>query len=465
MDVEVDGLVLTGRAIPRAVVSGLSSFDAVEQYLIHKDENPQAQSTASLLLSLRSAVSREIGGGTKGATHPALELWGELARRGVEIERVAIGGFVEEMASMVVARVALVTLIQAGMLESGLFAIRPDSTNYGSDWVGLLDATYRDWLNRSESKRRPLLNPATRVVLAGVYPGLAESGDLDQFLDEHPEISFAFSTRFTARVAEWFSHLVDDDLEAALRGQAPSAELFLALTPRSSRDQVGLWIWERFTVTAIKDWRLSSMMLEWKWAKDAQTDVCSARTMAERAISQESIGELALGLASETHVRTRTRTGLDASIFIQRASERLAKGDWSGASRIFGGLVELRPGDGDAWNNLGFCLIWGDPERALESLKRAELFYGVPTTVCRSNQTLALHLLGRDIEALELVAQTLAGPTRNGGEAVMWAHSGDDADDRSLVDVDDPLVYLSDLSKHISRGTCVYADTVDAYSL
>lgn len=458
--VEVDGLVLTGRAIPKAVVSGLSSFDAVEQYLVFKDEDPGAQTTASLLLSLRAAVSREIGGSTTGSSLSAMAIWGELVRRGVEMERVAIGGFVDEMALMVVSHVTLATLIRAEMLEPSLLQTNLDKAEFRSEWVELLQAAYREWLHLPE-RRRSTRHDATRAVftmLARVYPGLAESGELESFLAEFPEISFAYSGRFTGRVAEWFSHLIDDDLGAALRGRAPSPEIFSALTPRSNRDEVGLWIWERFTVTHIEDWQLSSMMLEWKWAKDAQTDACTARAMAERLIPQDSIGDLALELASATHVRRRRRTGLDASIFIDRASERLTRGDWQGASRIFGGLVELRPGDGDAWNNLGFCLIWGDTEGALASLRRAELFYRLPTTVCRANQALALHLLGRDSEATRLLEKTLAEPLRDTRQirAVMWSHSGVEDDQRTLTDWIDPLEYLKELSAHISEPNCKY---------
>ncbi|POH59152.1 hypothetical protein C3B59_18230 [Cryobacterium zongtaii] len=452
---EVDGLVLTGRAIPRAVVSGTGSFDAVEQYLTYKDDEPHAQTTASLLLSLRTAVSRSIGADTRTSRFTALQLWGELARRGVEIERVALGGLVREMAIMVASRATLAALIKADLMHPGLAKSSSDDDASASAWVEILEAAYSDSLEQSDLNRRHESVSATRSILARAYPALEESGELDTFLADHPEVSFAFSTRFTGRVAQWFSHLVEENLEAALVGQAPSSVLFTALPPRAGRDEVGFWIWERFTVTAVEDWSLSSMMLEWKWAKEAQTDACARRAMAERVIPQDVIGELALGRASATHVRPRRRTGLDASNFIEQASERLANGDWLRASRIFGGLVELRPGDADAWNNLGFCLIWGDTEVALESLRRAELLYRMPTYVCRANQILALHILGRDGEALALVESTFAGPARSGGMAVMWGHPGDNEGEPTLLDDVDPTEYLQELYEHISGRACV----------
>ena len=67
---------------------------------------------------------------------------------------------------------------------------------------------------------------------------------------------------------------------------------------------------------------------------------------------------------------------------------------------VFAGLCELRPGDGEALKNLGFCLLSTDVEQGLLKLQEACLYCRSRTVVNAVNTALALHLLGRDAAAV-----------------------------------------------------------------
>jgi hypothetical protein len=61
---------------------------------------------------------------------------------------------------------------------------------------------------------------------------------------------------------------------------------------------------------------------------------------------------------------------LDPVAFVDAATDLLKANQIREAADIFATLVELRPTDGEALNNLGFCLLPLDPTAALEALQR-----------------------------------------------------------------------------------------------
>lgn len=95
--------------------------------------------------------------------------------------------------------------------------------------------------------------------------------------------------------------------------------------------------------------------------------------------------------------------------FVERAVHHLSLGDPDAAAEIFTALAFMNPGDGEALNNLGFCLVPTAPERALGPLDRAARFPLAEPTVNTANRAFVRHLLGRDSEALALLDQAAPG--------------------------------------------------------
>jgi hypothetical protein len=316
-----------------------------------------------------------------------LELWGELSRRGIDIERIAAGGLTASIALSVALHITLLKLSDADIL------MQPDPPrgSGATSWTQVLNAWHEDRINQGTTPRRG--RPEyVRSLVESLIPWVTAQ-DVGSLIESHPEVVVAFSKIFTDKVAEWLAHLIADDLEKALRAEAPAPELFLGIRPRRDRDELGLWLWERFTVTAVDSWNTSSLLLEWSSNPVEGNELCPPRAMAERMVPREQVGVLALERASESRSREPLRRGLAANFFTEDAMERLLRGDWKTASKIFGGLVDLRPADGEAWNNLGFCQLAGDPGEALETLQRAAVLPLVPTLICQANRVLALHLL------------------------------------------------------------------------
>ena len=93
---------------------------------------------------------------------------------------------------------------------------------------------------------------------------------------------------------------------------------------------------------------------------------------------------------------------------------------------MFAALLELRPGDGEAHNNYGFCLLPSDPAAAQAAFQRALLFDWTPTPVNTANQVLALHLSGRHDEAVALGRSLLDSGQAHGEQGFAWDHTGPD---------------------------------------
>ena len=94
----------------------------------------------------------------------------------------------------------------------------------------------------------------------------------------------------------------------------------------------------------------------------------------------------------------------------------------AGRGRCVCGLCELRPGDGEALNNLGFCLLPTEVEEGLLKLQQASLYSRSRTVVNAANTALALHLLGRDVAALAVGEECLATAPQDMTPAFLWRH-------------------------------------------
>jgi hypothetical protein len=107
------------------------------------------------------------------------------------------------------------------------------------------------------------------------------------------------------------------------------------------------------------------------------------------------------------HVRQAPPRDLSADSFVQPAMRFLMSHEYSRAAAIFEEPLKLRPGDSEVLDNLGFCLLPVDKSAALLRLQEATSFEVHNSNVNSANRALALHLLGRDTDALEVISLTL----------------------------------------------------------
>jgi len=452
--------------MPRSVASGSLDYDATKRFLTERRKPPHEQGTGSLLLGLKAALD-----GLSVEAHETADrvmpLWAELERRDVPVERVVGAAMLPEIA----VRLSMVASIPA-MTEGGLWAdgVSPGylselQSQAESGWSQLLQAAM-DAEGGRDKARRLAMESISREALASQFGGAqrfsAEFAQLDtahgmeksEWVMADVRMLYAMSSRFSHRVREWLTRLLNEDLRSLLRMQPPPIPLFLALpTEPVPIDEVGMWIWDRFTQTRYGEWSTSSLMQEWRSARTGEFPLPQL-VWSERRTDPEAIGSVWFSKSSEPHVISLPERGLSADQFVEAAIDHLSDGRIQEAADIFAGLVELRPADGDALNNLGFCLLPLDPSGGLEELERASLYPQGNVVLNLANRALALHLVGRDQDALQLAREVMGSEHRGVGRAVMWKHDHD-AGELTLESEVDPVQYLGQLSSHLVAGSVV----------
>lgn len=449
-EARIGGLVMRGRAIPLRVVGGMRDYDATRSYIIDKDKPPREQSTPSLLLSLTSAVIANAFIGDVGRLDDALRLWGEAERRIGALDAVFRGGMAEQIATAVAVRVALEHLHHSGVsgASKGI-----DGTVFGggSSWLEAARLSAEHVISRPT--RRQAVETPDKTILSAALPQLF---DTDEVLDElvsDAAVAHALTGTFRRRVVRWLSNLLPVDLAGTLSARPPHAPLFAALEPTLAREPVGVWLWERFTTTHVEDWSTGSLAFEWEWASSTPDVPCDPRAMAERIVEADTTSRLAMARSLRAFSQPVRAAGFEPSEYVRRATNLLVKGRWDEAIQIFEGLVELSPGDAEAWNNLGFCQLVADPAASISMLQRAATLSRTPSLLTAANLALALHLTGRDEEALKVGhnALTWESPSHASG-TWLWEHPSLDVGlDAELVlgEVTDIHDYLSRLLEHI----------------
>ena len=436
-DVRIGGLVLHGRGMPQSVASGSVAYDATKRFLTERRKSPSGQGTGSLLLGLKAALDG-LSADAHETADRVMPLWAELERRDVPVERVVGAAMLPEIA----VRLGMLASIPA-MTEGGLWAygVSPDylgalQSQAESGWSELLKAAIDADGGRDKARRlamESLAGEADGSRLGGAQRFSAEFAQLDtahgmeksDWVLADVRMLYAMSSRFSNRVREWLTRLLNEDLRSLLRMQPPPIPLFLALpTEPMPIDEIGLWIWDRFTQTRYGDWSTSSLMQEWRSARTGEVPLPQL-VWSERRTDPEAIASIWLSKSSEPRKTSLPERGLSADEFVHAAINHLDEGRIQEAADIFAGLVELRPADGDALNNLGFCLLPLDPSSGLEELERASLYPQGNVALNLANRALALHLVGRDEDALQLGREALGSEHRGVGLAVMWKHDHD----------------------------------------
>jgi len=458
------GLALTGRALPLAAAAGSNVFDAQQRYISERQLPLPEQSTTSLLLGMAASVRPSLLDDPHRDYARAQQIWRELVRRQVPVDRIVRGALVREMSLGIAVRAAAPHLLRLKALPPYISVdlAKDLAERTPGEWGRLLDHLVQSF----DSRDAALAAAATASPAAPVQPDprspsytgvpWMRPGDLDPDMlarvTADPHVALAFSRHFQGRVEEWIARLMEEDLMAALRVDPAPPSVFLALSPsRTTLDEVGLWLWERLTVTQLERWSTSTLLLEWRMQRGELVGGCSPRLLAERVAPAETVADLALERVSRTTGRHRAPRDLDPVYFTRKAAEELRAGRWENAASIFRGLVDILPANGDAWNNLGFCQLAGDPVVALVSLERASFYERHQPIVNVANRCLAFHLMGRNAEAMALAESSMHLADQAAIPAFLWIHETCDAPLR-LGEDELPGPYLVRLYEHIKSG-------------
>jgi len=154
----------------------------------------------------------------------------------------------------------------------------------------------------------------------------------------------------------------------------------------------------------------------------------------------EALGDLRRAIELDPNYSTDL-----AASFVSMAADHLRNSEPEAAAAIFETIISVTPNDATAHNNYAFCLMPVDPVTALGELERADKLSGDDLTTL-ANRVLALHLLGRNDEALAIGASENARnlPSNN---SLMWISYDDDV--LQLSDWIDVREYLVTLLAHI----------------
>src|SRR5256714_4475970 len=165
------------------------------------------------------------------------------------------------------------------------------------------------------------------------------------------------------------------------------------------------WIVERFLLTYSSEWEETSLFLEWLFLHGKYMPHCQARLLAERPTEAHTIAtEISDRVTTKWRRSGGSREASTIRIeeFSRIAIDNLVAGRPHVAIAIYSSFSQVSPENPDAHNNYGFCLIPDDPQTALRELEIAEELGYEPLSTNIANRVLALHLLNRSEEALQL---------------------------------------------------------------
>lgn len=384
------GLIMQGTPMPIEVASGYAPFDATRQLLEERGKPIAHCSTGTLLLKLRSHAAEA----PESRSHPDsffFELWQELAHRGIPVEKVIRAAVAPAMAAAIVR-----------IVKSPLAYDLPE------------------WQIAFKS---------------GSAMGLRTSD--------------AYGRWFADQVAEWFARLVDHDSNDLLAWKAPPATLLLNMPSPPPIEDEGQWLWDRFTRSSFDEWYAHSLLMEWRYARCADSYGLDPRVMNVRSFDTAAVAEAFMDRISSKGLGVSYEVPRDLSPmhFVHRASEFLRTGHPEKAAEIFAALVVVHPADGDALNNLGFCLLPTDAAAAQDVLDRASTFPSRQRAVNMVNRAFASHVRGRDAEALSLLEQAKLLAHTHDWRTLMWVE--DECKELTLKDVESLDDYIVNLREHI----------------
>jgi hypothetical protein len=436
-------------------------FDARQQYLTDQHRPAAKRATGSLLLALADALDPPVDDESLLGLTDLVE---ELSRRGIDTQSVVTTAVLPAVAGSLAVLSLLPDLIEA----SGLRLPATDNViSFWLPWGGVLDAAIageggdraalraagRDAhinLTAMVAANPALLVDATVTALVGGAP--LPHGLTPTSMMTHPRLStrltYALSDRFLNRLHRWLTTQIPAAVQDFDGWSTPEPMEFLTMSMEPLPPQpLAQWMWDRFTLTYPREWRWESARAEWSFLHGRQAPPCHPETMASRTVRLHDLAEAAM-TSRPTAGASGQPSGLSTVDFVDVAAARLRHGRSEEAAAVFAGVVELCPDDADARNNYGFCLLPTDPEAALVELERARDLGVRPRAINAANRALALHLLGRNADAVTVATEALVAADRCSG-AFLWWHDCD-AQRLRLQENANPIATLHWMLRHLS---------------
>lgn len=387
----------------RGLGASSRAFDARELYLSDEAEPVAKRRTGSLLYALSQFLSAPRTVGLKLDAAEVLDPqdhMNELARRGYDVELLIREGLGHEVAIAILWSVIIPRVMR---LEGD------------GDAEAIFDPVVEPW------------DALFAVPEAGdpVYPVL----------------------RYGPAVETWVRTA---PLDEVLAWKAPGTGRFSPVGVARPPMGPHRWLVDRHLRTYLADWDTESLKLEYQYQVGRHMPPCPAAEMASRKIDEH---ELTRVLADRLVLAGRS-TYTDLHRFTPIAVDLLRDGKRANAAAIFSAIVDAEPSHSEAQNNLGFCLLPDDPQRALFSLQKAADLVDGPLALSAANvgnRILAFAMLGRLTPALELAERfhSEIGDGSSGGW--MWDPGLLTGKDPVLLEVPRIEEYVLGLAAEVAR--------------
>lgn len=389
-------------------------FDARAMWLEDKELQIETRRSVSLIYGLGELTTVIPPADDEEREARIAEIWrsiGILEERGF-----AFDTDLQPQLSVRLVGTITTLLLFAPRSEPGTDSASPASTSFFAAMLEFVNA----WT--------PLLNDAGIKI---------EELSLDR---ESTEQRIEYMPRLIGGLATWASEADFGDVIAWKPPDsglpAPSPRLGEQLSPK--RDP---WIIDRFLETYLEDWATSSLHQEWKWLHGETACPIPSDEMKVRAVDESALAKL---IADRAVDETDLVDPLQMNTLQRVARDLLDSGSPDAAAAVFEAVAIEAPDRADAHNNLGFCLVHSDPERALKSLDRAAELGYQPKVVNICNRALCLVKLGRYGPAIALIEEgfELAKLTPHQG-AWLWAPDPDALGE--IIDAENLGLYLASL--------------------
>ena len=238
-----------------------------------------------------------------------------------------------------------------------------------------------------------------------------------------------------AMTASW------DDLVNWRPPASPPADDAPFMPQRTSDD---LWVAERFTKTYLSDWSVPALRSEWRYLHGQELAPCDPAQMRVREVSANDLAKV---MADRLGAEPRPSEEM-TNMLVGPAVNFLKDGRRIEAAALFEAALRHEPHSADALNNLGFCLLPDDPEKALRHLDAAMGTGQANIEVTNANRLLALILLGRWTSACDLAESHLDRYSDSSPQGSAWLWEIDSVlhdTDPTLIDCDDIGSYVETL--------------------
>ena len=169
------------------------------------------------------------------------------------------------------------------------------------------------------------------------------------------------------------------------------------------------WMVDRFSITNLGDWAEDSLHLEYRWSNDRGAAPCAPTIMLDRAVPRADLDrEIARRTMSPSDPEIPQISASLASRMQDPACALLRDRKFEAAATLFEFAASENPRDSYAQNNLGFCLMPSDLDRAWAHLNQAAQLNYEPAIINIFNRIQCLALLGDKVGALALADEEWA---------------------------------------------------------